>query len=165
MEPEHEIAVVEMGINVPGEMERLVRVAMPTVGIITNVHPAHLEGLGSLDRILEEKGKLLSSLGSQGVAAINLDDELLERFSKTLQAGLVTYSLHRTEAMVVLAGPVEVEEGVSIFPVSLERKLSGCGSRFWECIRSKTLWPQPPLRGLWESPPRPLPKGFLCINR
>lgn len=122
MEPEHEIAVVEMGINVPGEMERLVRVAMPTVGIITNVHPAHLEGLGSLDRILEEKGKLLSSLGSQGVAAINLDDELLERFSKTLQAGLVTYSLHRTEAMVVLAGPVEVEEGVSIFPVSFGKE-------------------------------------------
>ena len=66
LEPRHEAAVVEMGINVPGEMERLVEIAGPTVGLITNVHPAHLEGLGSLNGILAEKGKLWSSLGPGG---------------------------------------------------------------------------------------------------
>ncbi len=122
LEPDHEIAVVEMGINVPGEMDRLVHMAVPTAGIVTNVHPAHLEGLGSLDRILEEKGKLLSSLGAGGVAVINLDDERLETFSKRLECRRVTYSLQKQEAMVALGGPVEVKEGVSVFPLRLGKE-------------------------------------------
>ncbi len=45
----HEAAVIEMGINVPGEMARLADIVAPTVGLLTNIHPAHLEGLGSLE--------------------------------------------------------------------------------------------------------------------
>ena len=60
---EHSVAVVEMGINVPGEMERLAQIGSPTVAIITNVHPAHLQGLESLEGIMEEKGRLWKSLG------------------------------------------------------------------------------------------------------
>ena len=54
---EHDLAVVEMGINAPGEMERLAQIGSPTTAVITNVHPAHLEGLQSIDLIMEEKGR------------------------------------------------------------------------------------------------------------
>ncbi|WP_347243946.1 Mur ligase family protein, partial [Thermogutta sp.] len=68
---DHQAAVIEMGINVVGEMERLVSIVRPTVGIITNIHPAHLEGLGSIDTILSEKGKLLEGLPENGTAVVN----------------------------------------------------------------------------------------------
>ena len=60
---EHGVAVVEMGINVAGEMERLAQIGAPTTAIITNIHPAHLEGLGSIERIMEQKGKTLEITG------------------------------------------------------------------------------------------------------
>ena len=46
---EHELAIVEMGTNRPGEIARLAAIAAPDVGLITNIGPAHLEGLGSLE--------------------------------------------------------------------------------------------------------------------
>ncbi|MCL5406270.1 MAG: Mur ligase family protein, partial [Deltaproteobacteria bacterium] len=89
---EHGAAVVEMGINVPGEMERLARIGSPTVAVITNIHSAHLEGLGSLDRIMEEKGRLWQSLGREGVAVVNLDDPMLSRFAEGIKARKITFS-------------------------------------------------------------------------
>lgn len=112
---EHRAAIVEMGINVPGEMARLAEIGNPTVGIITNVQPAHLEGLHSLDRILEEKGKLWKSLGSDEVAVVNLDDPRLASFARTLPCRKVTYSLDDPNADVHLCSPVRITEGVTAF--------------------------------------------------
>lgn len=117
LEPDHEAAVVEMGINVPGEMAKLVRIGEPTVGLITNIHPAHLEGLGSLDGILQEKGKLWLSLKSDGLAVVNLDDERLADFSRKLDCRIVTYSLSNPSALVRLTGDAEVRDGCSLFRV------------------------------------------------
>jgi UDP-N-acetylmuramoyl-tripeptide--D-alanyl-D-alanine ligase len=74
LQPSHQVAVVEMGINVPGEMARLVDITGPDVGLITNVQPAHLEGLKSPEDILGEKGLLWERLAPDGLAVINLDD-------------------------------------------------------------------------------------------
>lgn len=115
----HEAAVVEMGINVPGEMERLVDICRPTVGLLTNIHPAHLEGLGSLDQILEEKGKLLTHLTSGDVAVVNLDDELISKHSKSLKARVITFSSANAMADVRLAGAVRFEDGCSSFTLAL----------------------------------------------
>lgn len=120
LEPEHEMAVVEMGINVPGEMSRLVQIGEPTVGLITNIHPAHLEGLGSLDGILEEKGKLWLGLKSDGLAVVNLDDERLAEFSKRLSSGIMTYSISNRSARVKLAGNVDERDGCSSFRLSFD---------------------------------------------
>ncbi|MCE5244498.1 MAG: UDP-N-acetylmuramoyl-tripeptide--D-alanyl-D-alanine ligase [Syntrophobacteraceae bacterium] len=119
LEPQHEAAVVEMGINVPGEMERLVEIAGPTAGLITNIHPAHLEGLGSLDGILAEKGKLWAGLGEDGLAAVNLDDERLAAFAEGVAARTVRYSLKNPGADVRLAGKVDTVEGASVFQMIL----------------------------------------------
>ena len=83
---EHSVAIVEMGINVPGEMERLAQIGSPTVAIITNVHPAHLEGLESLEGVMEEKGKLWKSMGTDGIAVVNLDDPMLSHFAEQIKA-------------------------------------------------------------------------------
>jgi len=123
LEPHHQAAVIEMGINVFGEMQRLVEIVKPTTGLVTNIHPAHLQGLESQEHILEEKGRLLTSLSSDDVAIINLDDDRLRSFSKRLKARTVTYSLADENAQIRLAGRVEIERGVSTFPVALESKV------------------------------------------
>lgn len=113
--PEHEVAVVEMGINVPGEMARLVEIAAPTAGVITNIYPAHLEGLGSLDGIMNEKGRLWTALGNEGLAAVNMDDPRLLAFSRKIQARAVTYSRSNPAARVRAEGEIEIRDGSSCF--------------------------------------------------
>ncbi len=120
--PQHDVAVVEMGINVPGEMVRLVEMAAPTVGLITNIHPAHLEGLRSLEDIVREKGRLWDSLGSNGIAVVNLDDEQLLRRSRELPCGKVTFSWANASADVHTEGNLTMEDGKSRFRMSVRGK-------------------------------------------
>lgn len=89
---EHEIAVVEIGINHPGEMAPLADIARPTHALITGIGKAHLEGFGSLEGTLREKSILAEkAYESGGVVFLNLDDPLLrERWSDKAQ---VTYGL------------------------------------------------------------------------
>ncbi len=70
----HQWAVVELGMNHPGEMTRLARICEPDVAVITNIGPAHLEGLGSLDGVMHGKGELLAELAEGGTAVLNADD-------------------------------------------------------------------------------------------
>jgi len=74
IEPSHEIAILELGINCPGEMQRLGEIARPDHAIITNIAPVHIEGLGSLDEIAREKLSLLSFLREGGKAFLCADD-------------------------------------------------------------------------------------------
>lgn len=89
---EHEIAVVEIGINHPGEMAPLADIARPTHALITGIGKAHLEGFGSLEGTLREKSILAErAYESGGVVFLNLDDPLLrQRWSDEAQ---VTYGL------------------------------------------------------------------------
>lgn len=64
--PEHEMAVVEMGANHPGEIKTLVNIACPDYGIITNVGKAHLEGFGSFEGVIRTKGELYDYLRENG---------------------------------------------------------------------------------------------------
>ena len=75
LKPGHEMAVIEMGTNRRGEIERLTAIAEPDIGVITNIGPAHLEGFGSVNVVMEEKGDLFSNMRDSGVAVINRDDE------------------------------------------------------------------------------------------
>jgi UDP-N-acetylmuramoyl-tripeptide--D-alanyl-D-alanine ligase len=78
----HRSAVVEMGMSAAREIDLLARLVIPTVGVITNIGPAHLEFLGSLDRVADAKGELLDNLNSGAVAVLNADDAYFERLSK-----------------------------------------------------------------------------------
>ncbi len=70
----HRAAVIEMGMNHPGEIAYLAPLGAPTVALITNAQRAHLEGMGDLDEVAHEKGAIFSGLPLNGVAVINADD-------------------------------------------------------------------------------------------
>ena len=68
------VVVLEMGMNVPGEIRRLTEIAEPDVGLITNIQTVHLEGMGSLERLKEEKGELFRRMRRDGTILVNGDD-------------------------------------------------------------------------------------------
>lgn len=70
----HRAAVIEMGMNHPGEIGYLAPIGAPTVALVTNAQRAHLEGMGDLDEVAREKGSIFSGLPADGVAVINADD-------------------------------------------------------------------------------------------
>ena len=71
---EHGCAVVEMGANRPGEIAHLCALAQPTVAVITQCAPAHLEGFGDLHGVARAKGEIVSGLRPDGIAVLNADD-------------------------------------------------------------------------------------------
>jgi len=89
----HEAAILEMGTNTPGEIARLSRIAIPEVGLIANIGPAHLEGLKSVDMVREEKGELFRNLPEHGIAVVNGDDEAVLMLAGRRRGKKVTYGL------------------------------------------------------------------------
>lgn len=75
---EHEIAVIEMGANKPGDIEELCEIAEPTHGLITNIGKAHIEGFGSYEGVIKTKTELYDAIEAvQGTVFINADDHVL----------------------------------------------------------------------------------------
>ena len=74
-QPDHRWAVLEMGMSARGEIARMAEIALPHLGIITNIGPAHLETLHGLDGVARAKGELFAGLPAGGTAVINADDE------------------------------------------------------------------------------------------
>jgi len=74
MHPGHRAAVIEMGMNHPGEIAYLTRLARPTVALVNNAQRAHLAGLGTLTDVARAKGEIFEGLAADGVAVINADD-------------------------------------------------------------------------------------------
>ncbi|MDO5017283.1 MAG: UDP-N-acetylmuramoyl-tripeptide--D-alanyl-D-alanine ligase [Porphyromonas sp.] len=96
LRPHHRFAVIEMGASKPGDIKELVEIALPTVGLITNIGRAHLEGFGSVDGILQTKSELFDHLTAAGNPfALNLDDPLL--FDKWHGLQAFGYALHNRE--------------------------------------------------------------------
>jgi UDP-N-acetylmuramoyl-tripeptide--D-alanyl-D-alanine ligase len=87
-----EIAVWEIGMNHPGEIAALAKLAAPDVAIITNVGVAHIEFMGSREAIAEEKGALAEAVAANGTLILNADDAFSEAIAK------------RTHAKIILAG-------------------------------------------------------------
>ena len=87
-----EIAVWELGMNHPGEIAALARIAAPDAAIITNIGVAHIEFMGSRESIAAEKGALAEAIEPQGTVILNADDPFTEGIAA------------RTRARVVLAG-------------------------------------------------------------
>ena len=79
LEPSHEVAVIEMGISEHHGLTYLCEVADPTIGVITNIGPTHLEFLGSVEGVAAAKGELLEYLDESSMAILNFDDLLLPK--------------------------------------------------------------------------------------
>jgi MurE/MurF fusion protein len=74
LEAGHRLAILEMGMNVPGEIARLVEIVDPDIGCINNVHPAHLQGLGSIAGVAAAKGELFAGMRPDAIRVVNCDD-------------------------------------------------------------------------------------------
>ncbi len=75
----HELAIIEMGANKPGDIKELTEIAEPTIGIITNIGAAHIEGFGSLAGVIKTKGEMYDFIAkSGGKIFVNEVDEILK---------------------------------------------------------------------------------------
>ena len=82
LKPEHQLAIIEMGANHPGEIHELCQIARPDYGIITNVGKAHLEGFGSLEGVMKTKAELYDFISASGkLIFINSGNPLLEEMA------------------------------------------------------------------------------------
>jgi UDP-N-acetylmuramoyl-tripeptide--D-alanyl-D-alanine ligase len=89
----HRYAVVEMGMNRPGEIANLAAIVAPDVACVTNAGLAHLAGLGSVRAIAEEKGQVYAALSARGVAVVNADDQFADYWRGLAPGRVVTYGL------------------------------------------------------------------------
>ena len=98
--PEHQLAVIEMGANHPGEIKTLVNIVCPDYGLITNVGKAHLLGFGSFEGVIRTKGELYDYLReTQGTVFINNDNPHLRGISAGLR--LVRYGQQAAGSLLV----------------------------------------------------------------
>jgi UDP-N-acetylmuramoyl-tripeptide--D-alanyl-D-alanine ligase len=91
--PEQRFAVVEMGANHPGELAALVKIARPTIGLITNAGAEHLEGFGSIEGAARAEGEMVEHLAPSGTAIINADDPFADMWRSLTKAKIVTFGL------------------------------------------------------------------------
>lgn len=94
---QHEQAVLEMGMYDLGEITLLAKIALPRIGVVTNVGPTHLERLGTIERIAQAKAELPEALppaSEGGVAILNADDERVQAMATLTRAQVFTYGLH-----------------------------------------------------------------------
>lgn len=93
LRPEHQRAVVEMGMYAQGEIDLLCDIARPVVGVVTMIGPVHLERLGSIEAIVAAKQELVAALPDDGVAVLNLDDPRVMGMAAHTRARVFTYGL------------------------------------------------------------------------
>jgi len=145
-EPDDQIIVAEIGSNHPGEISPLTTIAAPDIAVVTNVHPAHLEGFGDLQTIIKEKLSISEGLMSEGVLIINGDFKELVESCRTKGARFLTFgksdfcdyrardvrceglasqfNIDGTEINLPLAGPGNVDNALAAWAVCSQMGLT-----------------------------------------
>ncbi|OQX64063.1 MAG: hypothetical protein B5M56_01095 [Desulfococcus sp. 4484_241] len=96
LEMEHQLAILELGTNSPGEIAALAEICEPDIGVVLNVGPGHLQGLGSVEGVAREKGTLLEALDREsGVAVLNFDDPLVSGMADRASCRVIGYGLSK----------------------------------------------------------------------
>src|SRR5437588_5482800 len=95
LEPEHEIAVVEMGMNHAGEIRALGALAHHDLAVVTTVAPVPLEFFNSLGEIARAKYEIIETLHPGGVAVLNADDDYVCQFGRDFKGKVVTFGIKR----------------------------------------------------------------------
>lgn len=88
---EHDFAVLEMGMNRPGEIARLAEIAEPDVACITNVQGAHLAGLATIDGVARAKGELFAGMKAWGTLVVNADDVRVRKLARRLRQRKISF--------------------------------------------------------------------------
>jgi UDP-N-acetylmuramoyl-tripeptide--D-alanyl-D-alanine ligase len=96
LEPEYDVAVVEMGMSHAGEISALARIALPNQAVVTNVAPVHLESFDSIAGIARAKYELIEALPHGGTAVLNADDEYVCQFGRDFKGKVIMFGLKPT---------------------------------------------------------------------
>jgi UDP-N-acetylmuramoyl-tripeptide--D-alanyl-D-alanine ligase len=151
IEPEHDIAVIEMGMSRAGEIAALAKIAQPEIGVVTNVAPVHLEFFESVAGIARAKYELIEALPAGGTAVLNAEDEYVSQFGRDFRGKVVLYGMRasadvraenirsmgsegsafdvivdgcREKAVLYLVGMHNIYNALAAVAVALERGLS-----------------------------------------
>jgi UDP-N-acetylmuramoyl-tripeptide--D-alanyl-D-alanine ligase len=112
LETSHRSAVVEMGANRIGDVAELMRLARPTVGLITNAGAEHLEGFGNLDGVAQGEGEMVSCLDPTATAVINADDAYAGYWRKVATARrILTFGVHAPADFMAKDSEQSIERG------------------------------------------------------
>ncbi|HKD79243.1 MAG TPA: UDP-N-acetylmuramoyl-tripeptide--D-alanyl-D-alanine ligase [Candidatus Angelobacter sp.] len=95
LEAEHDLAVVEMGMNHAGEIRALGNLAHHDLAVVTTVAPVHLEFFDSLREIARAKYEIIETLHLGGTAVLNADDDYVCQFGRDFKGRVVTFGIHR----------------------------------------------------------------------
>ncbi len=110
---DHSIGIFEMGMSAPGEIAEMCRIAAPTVGIITNVAPVHLEFFDSIEQIAQAKGELAEALPPEGILIYNTDDGLVRSIASRFAGRKISFGLFHSADVradaIEIAGPDRTE--------------------------------------------------------
>jgi UDP-N-acetylmuramoyl-tripeptide--D-alanyl-D-alanine ligase len=109
LEPEHEAAVLELGMNAFGEIAALAQLCLPTIGVVTSIAPAHLEGVGSIEGVQKAKGELVEAIPPDGLVVLNADDPLVLALAARARGPVMTYG--QADRADVRLGDVALADG------------------------------------------------------
>jgi len=130
----HQAAVLEMGISRAGELRRLCEVAIPRVGLITNIGPTHLETLGSVEAVASAKAELLEALSpSEGVAILNRDDPFFPYLRTRAPGRVVTFGL--SPDADVSAGEIREADSLTRMALTCVPSIVGIGRSASRSVR------------------------------
>jgi len=118
LQPEHRWAVIEMGMSARGEIARLAEIAMPNIGLITNIGAGHLQNFESISGVARAKGELFISLPTDGIALINADDP--EVCTLPVANGVRKVLFGTGSEAAVRAGRIAVHNGSVSFDLEVE---------------------------------------------
>jgi UDP-N-acetylmuramoyl-tripeptide--D-alanyl-D-alanine ligase len=87
----HQAAVIEMGVDRQGQTTRLCEIVRPTIGLITNIGPDHLEFFGSMEGSAQAKAELLDMLSADGMAILNADDPYFDYLAARVPCRVISF--------------------------------------------------------------------------
>jgi murE/murF fusion protein len=116
--PDHDWAVVELGMNHRGEIKQLAKICEPSLGVITNIGPAHLEFLGSLENVKRAKGELLEELPDSGLAILNGDDQRCLELAETCRCPVALFGF--SKGVSISAGEAAPQEDGLTFDLDIQ---------------------------------------------
>ncbi|HPV82117.1 MAG TPA: UDP-N-acetylmuramoyl-tripeptide--D-alanyl-D-alanine ligase, partial [Nitrospira sp.] len=119
--PRHQAAVIEMGVDQQGQTTRLCEIARPTIGVITNIGPDHLEFFGSMEGSAQAKAELLDHLPQDGTVVLNADDEYFDYLASRAQCRVVAFGAS-PKAAVRAANVRTDDKGGTLFGLVLPGK-------------------------------------------
>jgi UDP-N-acetylmuramoyl-tripeptide--D-alanyl-D-alanine ligase len=96
LEPAHQVAVIEMAMRGRGQIAELAEIALPAIGVITNIGISHIELLGSRDAIASTKAELLESLPAHGTAIIPADDDYADYLRSRCSCPTRTFGVEKS---------------------------------------------------------------------